>query len=357
MSGDKRRIEGRAPGITTRALAIAAAAILAQTGATGCSSDPETGGITSAGSNTGGAGGSGGTGGMGGVADPGPNVDASDPKLYEMTFTAKDADAEATQALGTQLGHLNTTAEPRGILVVYLHGAGAPSTCGSKEHGKMLAKLGFHVMSPCYLSDYGVGNCKNDIEGCRLEAFEGVDHSAVIDVKPPDSAELRITKGLMYLQEQNPQGDWTYFIDGDKPKWSKIIVSGISHGASSSAVIGKNRLVHRVVSLSGPLDSGQAWLTKASTTPIDRFFGFTHTGDGQHQGHLQSFEDMKLVGEPVVVDGASPPYSGSHRLVTSAPTGDGHGSTQAGGASPKDGSGAYVFLPVWKYMYVDEITP
>jgi hypothetical protein len=284
-------------------------------------------------------------------------VDVSNPQLYKTTFTAKDADPDATVALATQLAFLDTKADPRGILVVYLHGAGAPSTCGSNAHGEMLAGLGFHVLSPCYLSDYGVGNCKDDIEGCRLEAFEGVDHHAFIDVKPADSAEVRVMKGLTYLQEKNPQGDWTYFIDGDKPKWSRIIVSGISHGASSSAVIGKHRLVHRVVSLSGPLDSGQAWLTKPSITAIDRFFGFTHTDDSQHPGHLDSFADLGLVGDPISVDGASPPYNGSHRLVSSAATGDGHGATQAGGSSPKDADGKYIYMPVWTYMYAGDPAP
>lgn len=351
-------------------MALLAAAIFAQ--AAGCSSETgASGSATSSsgtgGSNTGGTGGSdtggtggsntGGAGGGGGMADPGPNVDVSDPQLYKISFTAKEADGEATVALGTQLAFLDTNADPRGVLVVYLHGAGAPQTCGSNAHGEMLAGLGFHVLSPCYLSDYGVGNCSDDIEGCRLEAFEGVDHHAFIDVKPSDSAELRITKGLLYLQGKIPQGDWTYFLDGDKPKWSKVIISGISHGASSSAVIGKHRMVSRVVSLSGPLDSGQAWLKAPSITPIDRFFAFTHTDDGQHPGHLQSFADMGLAGDPISIDGAAPPYGGSHRLVSSAATADGHGATQAGGLSPKDANGAYLYLPVWTYMYAGEPAP
>ena len=43
----------------------------------------------------------------------------------------------------------------------------------------MLAGQGFHVFAPCYLSDYGVGSCGDDIGGCRLEAFEGVDWAAL----------------------------------------------------------------------------------------------------------------------------------------------------------------------------------
>ncbi len=281
----------------------------------------------------------------------GPMVDVSDPKLYEFAFKASDADPEAKQALGTQLAELDTTVTPIGKLVVYLHGAGAPETCGSKSHGVVLAKMGFHVLHPCYVSDYGVDKCGDDIGGCRLEAFEGVDHHPVIDITPPDSIETRVVRGLEYLQAMHPGGDWQYFIVDGKPRWTEIVISGISHGASSSGVIGMVREVDRAVMLSGPLDTDQAWLKGVPLTPIDRFYGFTHTADPQHPGHLKSFGDMMLPGDPVVVDAATPPYDGSHRLVTSAPTGDGHGSTQAGGASPKDGQDAYLFLPVWRTMY------
>ena len=297
--------------------------------------------------------GSGGSGGSGG-ADPGPNVDVTDPQLYSITFKPNDADPAATTKLGNQPAFLDTTVTPRGLLVIYLHGAGTPGTCGSTSHGKELASMGFHVFGPCYSSDYGIGNCKDDIEGCRLEAFDGTDHHDFIDIKPPDSIETRVAKGLTYLQSKNPKGDWTYFLDGDKPRWPKIVISGISHGASTSGVIGIHRKTDRVVMLSGPLDTNQAWLKKAPLTPIERFFGFTHTADGQHPGHLAAFESMGLVGNDISVDGATPPYGGSHRLKTSAATSDGHSSVQAGGASPKVGT-EYVFKPVWNYLYTSAL--
>ena len=162
-----------------------------------------------------------------------------------------------------------------------------------------------------------------------------------------------MAKALTFLAAENPQGDWTYYLDGDEPRWNRIIVTGISHGASSSGVVGLHRLVHESVMLSGPLDTDQAWLKKPTMTPIERFFGFTHTGDEQHPGHLQAFEDMGLPGDAVSVDEEAAPYGGSHRLVSSAPTSNGHGSTEAGGASPEEG-GEYLFLPVWQTMYLDE---
>jgi hypothetical protein len=336
-----------------------------------CSSDSQTGAASTTGTggqSTGGEGGSAqgtggapsatasGTGGEGGTGgtDPGPNVDVSDPQLYSITFKPNDADPEAKTKLGNQPAYLDTRVTPRGLLVVYLHGAGVPGTCGSTAHEQELAKLGFHVIGPCYESDYGVANCKDDIEGCRLEAFDGTDHHPFVDIKPPDSIETRVAKGLTYLQAKNPKGDWTYYLDGDKPRWSRIIISGISHGASSAGVIGIHRNTSRVVMLSGPLDTDQAWLKKTPLTPIERFFGFTHTADGQHAGHLAAFATMGLVGKPTSVDGATPPYGGTHRLETSAPTSDGHSSLQAGGVSPKMGT-EYVFKPVWSYLYTSDL--
>lgn len=280
----------------------------------------------------------------------GPMVDRTDPQLHSFSFSPDEADPESRDGDRTESGFLDTRVEPIGRLVVYLHGAGRPTTCGSRAHAEVLAAMGFHVFQPCYASDYGVGNCGDDIGGCRLEAFEGVDHTSVIDIAPPDSMERRIVRGLQHLASMHPGGDWSFFVDGDSPRWSAIVISGISHGASSSGIIGMVRSAARVVMLSGPLDTGQAWLEMTPMTPIDRFYGFTHTGDEQHPGHLEAFATMMLAGEPVVVDGASPPYDGSHRLVSSADTSDGHGSTQAGGSSPRTG-GEYAFMPVWRVMY------
>ena len=297
-----------------------------------------------------------GAGGMGGAPDPGPDVDLTDPQLYDVDFTPDEADPAADERLGTQHAMLDTQVTPLGYLVVFLHGAGDPGNCGSTAHLEMLAGLGFHTLSPCYHSGYGVGNCGNDIEGCRLEAFEGVDHHDLIDVAPANSIETRVTKGLEYLQTQVPAGDWTYFIDGGTPRWDRIIITGSSHGASSSGVIGLHREVVRVVSLAGPLDSNQPWLSSSGLTPKSEYWGFTHTGDGQHPGHLAAYEALGLPGAPTNVDDVAPPYDGSHRLFSDlSSVSNGHGAVTAGGASPMNG-GEWVYLPVWTTMYTEELT-
>lgn len=281
-------------------------------------------------------------------------VDRTNPQLYRFQFTAAAADPDAGTALGNQVAAFDTRVAPRGYLVVYLHGAGAPGTCGSVAHEDFLAVRGFHVIGPCYSSNYGVGNCGNDIGSCRLEAFDGVDRTTVIDITRSDSIEERIIRMLGRLQTLNPQGGWEYFLVDGQPRWDRIIISGISHGASTAALIAKVRPVARAVMLSGPLDTGQAWLTMSSITPADRQWGFTHSVDVQHAGHLAAFGALMLPGAPQRIESGAPPWSDSHRLFTSIDAGNSdqsHSSTQAGGGSPRASDGGYRFGDAWDLMY------
>jgi hypothetical protein len=270
-------------------------------------------------------------------------VDRTNPQLYEFQFGADDADPQATRQLGNQFAYLDTRVEPQSKLVVYLHGAGDFANCGNGSLGTLVAGWGFHWFGPCFLSNYGVDNCGDDIEGCRLEAFDGADHHAFVDIEPSDSIETRIVRGLTHVMSLNPEGDWQYFVDGDAPRWSDIIITGHSHGASTSGVIGMHREVFRVVMLAGPYDPGQAWLSSTPVTARERFFGFSHTGDSQHSGHLAAYEALGLVGTATQVDGAQPPYGGSQRLYSNAATGDPHGSVTSGNISE--------YVEVWAYLY------
>ncbi len=143
-----------------------------------------------------------------GQMSAGPTIDTTSPQLFRFAFTAKQADSAAAQQLGSQQAYFDSRAKTQNVLVIHLHGAGAPSTCGSAEHGQLLAGFGFHVFMPCYASNYGIDNCKPEFDRCRLEAFDGVDRTPVIDIAKPDSIEARIVAGLAKLAKDNPQADW-----------------------------------------------------------------------------------------------------------------------------------------------------
>ncbi|HEY0714697.1 MAG TPA: hypothetical protein VGF45_18595, partial [Polyangia bacterium] len=224
--------------------------------------------------------------------------------------------------------------------------------------------LGFPVVIPGYPNDYDIRKlCESagaDVdchEKLRLEAFEGRDHSPHITVAAADCAETRIARMLKALDAKLPAAGWGKFLDGDRPRWDRIIVSGHSHGASSAGLIAKHRQVHRAVMLSGPFDNRASeaapWTKRASMTAADRFYGFSHVSEDQHPGHLKDWAALGLGGTVVNVDSAAPPYGGARQLITALPAAEGgnpHGSTAAGKSSPKAGA-TYVYDATWKYLY------
>jgi hypothetical protein len=292
------------------------------------------------------------------AAGSGPNVDRTTPQARAFMFKASEADPRADKVLGSEQAFLDTQVAPLGKLVVHLHGQGGKTVCGYADHGRLLASWGFHVFMPCYDAGatWNPDGCGNDIGACRLEAFDGVDHHPGLSVQPPQAIEVRVVKALEHLTKVDPGGDWGYYLDGDKPRWSRIIISGQSFGAATAPVIAMNRLVDRSVSLSGPREAGATWLKGTPLTPIDRFYIFTHVNDDGHAQHLQCAQILHVAGMPTNVEMASPPYGGSHLLVGAQVNNaqgqhiDGHNATEARAESPKDG-GKFIYEPVWRTLY------
>jgi hypothetical protein len=156
-----------------------------------------------------------------------------------------------------------------------------------------------------------------------------------------------------------PGAGWGKFLDGDKPRWDQIIIAGHSHGASSAALIAKHRKVFRAVMLSGPFDhrndEAAEWTRRPSATPADRYYGFSHTQEEQHTGHVKDWAALGLpaYGPITNIDGGASPFGGSRQLVTALPAADGgnpHGTTAAGKSTPKTGD-VYRYDSAWRYLF------
>jgi hypothetical protein len=296
-----------------------------------------------------------------------PPASAPAPALVEHVVRPEAADPEADKWLFDQYAFVDPAVAPAPELVVYLVGANNKPVAGRPMMIE-LARMGFRVVAPMYADDYDIrGLCapdKDPDEAChgnlRLEAFEGVDHSPHIEVKPANAIERRVARLLALLHAQHPAEGWGAYLDGDRPAWSRIVIAGHSHGASSAGLIGKVRQVARVVMLSGPFDNrGGApapWTRLAPATPIDRYFVFSHVNEEQYPQHIVDWEAMDLgkLGPVVTVDGAAPPYAHAHRLVTALPPPPGknpHGVTAAGAASPRAADGRYRLDPVFRYLF------
>jgi hypothetical protein len=274
-------------------------------------------------------------------------------------------DPQADKWLQDQYALFDPAAPPAHRLVVYLVGANN-KPAGGLPMMRELARMGFHVLAPMYANDYDIRTicspAKDPDEDChgkiRLEAFEGIDHSPHLEVQPANSAEVRVVKMLAHLQAAAPGEGWGAFVDGDKPRWSDIVIAGHSHGASSSGLVGKVRRVDRVVMLSGPFDNRDgapaAWTRRPPATPLDRYFVLSHTQEDQFPQHVKDWEAMALPGTVTSVDGARPPFGHAHRLTTTLappPGKNPHGVTAAGSSSPVGPDGRYLLDPVFRYLF------
>jgi hypothetical protein len=254
-------------------------------------------------------------------------VDKANPSLHSFRFRPSEADPMASRRDETQAALLDTRApQLRGKLVVTLSGVGGAP--GPMNVANFAAGLGFHVFAVAYENSVNPSTQNNPrfFGDMRFEQFDGMDRGNAVTVARPDCVEVRVQKALALLKTRDPGGDWGYYLDGEgQVRWSDVIFMGHSHGASSAAAYAKIRRVWRAISLAGPRDTNPVvatWLSQPSATPIERYFGFTATGDAQHQDHLRAMETAKYAGAITTVEGAAAPYGGSHRLRHSGGHGD-----------------------------------
>lgn len=260
---------------------------------------------------------------------------SAEPGRHEHRFRAKDADAEVSFNDNDQIAIFdNRAATLMGKLVLTFGGAG--ETKGNLTGGgEFCAKRGFHVLAVAAFQDYNIVDSGPDFFGdARRTVFEGVMHTqgdafANIELTPADGVAQRTQKALEYLQAMNPEEDWGYYLQDDGTvRWSDVIFTGVSHGASNAARFAFLVEASRVVSIAGPRDNlctrvdvtdcggtVATWFSETSKTPIDRFYAVTGVGDDQHTQHLFTMEKLGYVGEATRIDSAQPPYGDSHRLV------------------------------------------
>jgi hypothetical protein len=281
-----------------------------------------------------------------GVVNPCPPM-VEDGLLIEHIVAPQDTDPTIDAYLEDHYAYIDTReVAPRGKLLLHLAGSnGTPSQTLTMLHEG--ARFGFHVVGLRYPNDFDIyGLCGGDGDcfgALREEELDGDDHTPVVDIGEQNGIEHRLVALLELLHAENPEEGWCWWIDGDVPRWSEIVVSGHSHGASTAGLIGTVRAVDRVVMFAGPYDHTDpdipaTWVSGASLTAADRIYGIAGAGDDQYSQHLVNWDAMGLPGEPVDVDVSAPPYDGSHRLIS---LGGDHGSVATDEAN----------RPAWEYLF------
>jgi hypothetical protein len=238
-----------------------------------------------------------------------------------------------------------------GKLFVFFPGA----TARPEQYQHILrnaAAGGYHAIGLSYVNDLSINfdycqgspdpDCQEKI---RKEIITGEDHSELIEIPRPDSIENRLIKLLQHL-------GWTQFLDGEEPRWSDISFAGHSQGGGHAAMMGTLQTVNRAVLFAATEPA--AWTNKPHPTPSDRYWAFVHTGDVLATSVKHSWENLGIPGQVESVDGADPPFGGTHRLETSDTPADGnaHNAPVVDEATPFEGA-----QPVYRYVWCLLIGP
>ncbi len=315
---------------------------------------------------------------MTGLLFCGVSVSAQVPQLYQFAVRASEVDARVrehpeidflfeknSKPADIEHASVDTRVESAGKLVVWL--MGYPPALFER-----LNSYGMHAIQVHYangwFAKFGNGAPPADTQTLgkiRLEAATGEDASPLVEIPKPDGMMERAFQLVRWLSEKNPEGKWGQFLNSDRSglDWEKVVISGASHGATTSARFAMHQRVGRVVMFCGPRDQYEDWQGLESATPKERFFGFSHVLDGgwkdDHYPRSWQLLGLHRFGPLVDVDKEQPPYGHSRRLITAADVGGdakrAHSGIVPGGGSIKNAGGQFVHEAVWKYLFTSPV--
>jgi len=239
---------------------------------------------------------------------------------------------------------------------------------GAAAFCALAARLGYDVVSLRYPNARSASVARRDdadeFERFRLAIIAG-GTSQHLTVARVDSIEHRLIALLRFLTARHPTEGWdAYLTAAGAIRWEKFALAGQSQGGGHAALIAAKHRVARVICTGAPkdynvrLDAPAAWLAAESATPRRRFFTFNHRQDRQAatlDQQLRNLRAMKLdaFGEPLDVDGASPPFQHSRILLTNYPGGALDSNTAHTAVITFRNAG--VFTPVWRYMLTEPV--
>ena len=89
----------------------------------------------------------------------------------------------------------------------------------------------------------------------RAERLFGVDASALVEVDAANAVANRLVRLLLHQHAAHPAEGWDRFLDGDQPRWSRIVVGGHSQGAGHAAYLAQEFPLAGALLLAGPGDA------------------------------------------------------------------------------------------------------
>jgi hypothetical protein len=221
------------------------------------------------------------------------------------------------------------------------------------------SSVGYHVLGLDYWNTgRSVTRTCGPVAACytaiQQNRFDGSRPSAYSAVDRRNSVLSRVRGALSYLRSHDKDGGWGRYTNGSRVRWNRIVLAGHSQGGGESAYIAHREHVQGVLMFSSPVDtdSGVAasWMARPGTTNPSRMYAFDNVNDMYFQKIVGSWRALGLARFGKTVRGADP--TGSHRLVSTRPIGDGdqsHGRT-VNDSTPVSARGVPDYQVVWRWM-------
>lgn len=234
-------------------------------------------------------------------------ISRQNPNLVSLAVIPSDTDHRITAMDSAHLVLYDPNIK-QGKLMLFMVGTFGIATKATGKFIETALEQGYRVINLSYITTpSGVAVCtrinrQNDsecIEKFRIKRIYGDGVMPLMPDEPQDAIINRLTKLLLYLAENDKQGNWGMYLENGAPKWSEIALSGQSQGGGMAAYIAKNTLVHKVITFSGGWDFAEGnqiakWYYKDSATPPERWYGAYHVEENYAKALLESYQAMRI---------------------------------------------------------------
>lgn len=251
-------------------------------------------------------------------------------QLYEYVVSPSTTNSAITSFDNPHYVSFDTRISAKNKLFIFLPGtSGFPSVYSLIV--KKAAALGYHAMGLMYPNGSEIyvasgNNPDNTSFGrCRQEIFDGSDQTMAIAVNPDNSIRGRLTKLLQYLQVTYPTQNWGQYLVNGQIDWSKCILAGHSQGGGHAVYISKKVSLHKALCFASIdwnsfLGTSAAWIFEPGATPASKVYSFISPNDQvfNYANVQRQLNDLGIPGAAISIDNATPPYSSTNRLTTSA---------------------------------------
>ncbi len=198
-------------------------------------------------------------------------------------------------------------------LLVWLPGTGGQPSTGPGLFFETALQQGYRVLALSYLNTPAVSqvcvgarlSTEPDCAGrLRQHRVWGAPQTRLVDDRPQDAIVPRLTRLLQHLAASDTAGQWSSYLDGDEPRWSRLVLAGQSQGGGMAAYIAQTRLVAGVIMFSGGWDRRAGgdiaeWYSRPGVTPPQRWQGTFHTTEPQAAAMAHIYRRLGLPAEQI----------------------------------------------------------